>query len=129
MGATVVNDSLTSANWAEAKPKDYKNAELDKALGAWEAVAKKTAPDPAIPAKPSVKGYESFAKDAKDLLGVLKEWDAALGAVGGAATKCETELRKMSDKLEGDARVAYFNAAGSAAAIGSTAAMMKGKLV
>jgi hypothetical protein len=129
MGASVVNEALTSANWAEAKPKDYKNADLDKALSAWEALAKKTGPDPALPAKPSIKGYESFAKDAKDLLAVLKEWDTGLGAVSAAASKCEAELRKMSDKLEGDARVAYFNAAGSAGAIGGKASAMKAKLV
>lgn len=128
MAATVINDALTTANWAGAKPKDYKNADLDKALGAWEAAAKKTAPDPALPAKPSIKGYESFAKDARDLLAVLKEMDSALGAVTAAASKCEAELRKMSDKLEGDARIAYFSAAGSAAAIGGKAGTMKAKL-
>lgn len=129
MAATVINDALTTSNWAGAKPKDYKNGELDKALAAWEAVAKKTAPDPALPAKLSIKGYEAFAKDAKELLALLKEWDTALGEVNAAGKKCEAELNKLCEKAEGEARMAYFNAAGSAGAIGSNAARMKGKLV
>ncbi len=128
MGASVINDSLSSANWASAKPKDYKNGDLDKALSGWEAVAKKTAPDPALPAKLSQKGYEAFAKDAKDLVKLMKEWDSALGAVASAGSKCEAELRKLSEKMEGEQVSTYFNAAGSAGAIGGKAGSMKAKL-
>ena len=128
MGASVIDSSLSSANWTKAKPQDYKNADLDKALSGWEAVAKKAAPDPTLPAKLSIKGYEAFAKDATEVVKQLKDWDTALGAVGSAASKCEAELRKLSDKMEGDGRVAYFNAAGSAAAIGDKATTMKAKL-
>lgn len=128
MGAVVVNDALTVANWSAAKPKDYKNGELDKALGAWEAVAKKALPDPKLSGKPSVKEHESFVKEAKALMAVLKEQDSALGAVVAAASKCETECRKVSEKLEGEAGIAYFSAAGTAAAIGSNAGRTKSKL-
>ncbi len=129
MGATAINGDITSSNWASAKPKDYKNADLDKAISGWEAVAKKTATDPTMPAKLSIKGYESFVKDAKDLVKLLKEWDTALAAVVAAAGKVSTECRKLCDKLEGEAKVAYFDAAGSASAIGDVAATMKGKLI
>jgi hypothetical protein len=128
MGATVVDGSLTAANWAKAKPKDYKNSDLDKALSAWETASKASATKATVPSKLSIKAYEAFVKDAKALVAVLKDWQKTLAAVISAASKCSQELDKMSKKTEDPNHVAYFEAAGVASAIGNQAQTMKAKL-
>jgi len=128
MGAVVVDSSLTAANWTKTKPKDYKSADLDKALKDWEALAGKKVTQPDFPSKLSIADYEACIKDSQAMVKHLKECDAALAKLIAAAVKAGTELKKLGDKKDGDEKKQYLNAASSAAAIGGTAKSAKGKL-
>jgi hypothetical protein len=124
MAAIAIDDTPSAANWAKAKPKDYKNGALDKALATYEAALKKPAPEFKVPADVKLSAYETFVKDVTTLIATLKERQTALAGVASAGSACEAELRKELEKREGDEWKAYSYAASVAGAIASNAASM-----
>ena len=130
MGATVVS-GLSSANWAKAKPADYKGQDLDKALKSYEALAGKgiSIPSNLIPKVPKpciaeidscITGLESAVTELQKGLAILRQTLAALQAVQGAAGKASADLRKLAKGKESD-KNAYQNAASAAESIGGAA--------
>jgi hypothetical protein len=132
MGATVVNN-LTASYWAKAKPADYKNQDLDKALKTYEGVAGKTVtiPNDLVPKTPKSKVSE-IEKCIKDLQNavteltkaktMLKEITSALEGVQSAAGKVITDLNKQAKGKSDDDKTKYENAAASASGIATCAA-------
>ncbi len=125
MAAIVVDSSVTAANWNKAKPKDYKSADLDKAISAWETLLKKSFTAAVKPSTNSIKGYEEAIKNAEAIAKHLTECNAQIDKVIAAAKKTEAELNKLGDKLKGDGKKKYQDAAYAASAINVGAATQK----
>jgi hypothetical protein len=125
MAAIVVDSSVTAANWNKAKPKDYKSADLDKAISAWETLAKKSVNAAVKPATNSIKGYEEAIKNAEGIAKHLTECNAQIDKVIAAAKKTAAELNKLGDKLKGDEKKKYQDAASAASAINVGAGNVK----
>ena len=138
MGATVV-DGLTASNWAENKPKDYKNQELDNALKAYEAIAAKGTVQIASNLMPSVpqakikeieaciKGLNNAITELQKGMTSVKQVATALQAVQNASAKVSVELTKLS-KGKGVDQSQYEGASTSASSIGSLAADALGRI-
>jgi ABC-type hemin transport system substrate-binding protein len=134
MGVISVVSVLTSENWAQAKPDDYKGTELDKALQAWGTLANQTVeiPEDLIPAPPECK-VAALTKYIDELKSVLKELDQAkalvnqyitsLKAVQAAGSKAAADLTKLSkgENLDERAQQKYTSAASVASSIASSA--------
>ncbi len=125
MVAVVVDSSVTTSNWSKAKPKDYKNADFDKALSAWETLAKKTFSEATKPSGKSIKGYETAITNAEALIKHLQECDVQLDKVMNVAKKASAELGKLADKLKGGEKDKYLDAASTASAIAAGAGSIK----
>lgn len=135
MGAVVVDRGPSSAIWADVKPSDYKGAELDKAVAAWESLSsqKVTIPKDLIPAPPQCK-VRALENYIKSLEGVLKELDKAkelvnkyingVKAVQAAGNKAATDIAKLSTAkgVSEEAKQKYAMAARSALNIASSVA-------
>ena len=137
MGATVVDTSLNSANWAKQKPSDYQNKDLDKALKAYESLAAKgvtmpgalpTMPKPSIKAIGTcVKELESAIKEFQKSTAGLTKLNESLKAVNGAASKASAELQKMAKDKQGEDKQKFISAASVASGLGSQASSMISK--
>jgi hypothetical protein len=127
MGATVVNN-LTVGYWTKAKPADYKNQDLEKALKTYEGVAGKTAtiPNDLVPKTPKAKvsEIESCLKSLQNAVTeltkaqtFLKSITSALEGVQAAAGKVSADLYKQAKGKSDDDKSKYENAAASASGI------------
>lgn len=116
MGATATAINLTPQSWAALKPKDYKGADLDKALAALQSARGK---DPGLD-KDSIASLEKR-------VAWLKELQAALNAVKAAAGKTSADLKKQCKGKDDKTRFDYESAAGSADTIGGQASSEAGK--
>lgn len=125
---------LSSSAWAGKKPKNYKGADLDKALKAWDALAAKPVkfPPDLIPAAPEgtlskIEGcavmVQAAIKEIDKLGADLEVRIKALKAVSAAAGKTNAELMKLSQdkKLKPDEVKEYRSAAIEAGTLGSSA--------
>jgi hypothetical protein len=135
MGVISVVSVLSSENWAQAKPDDYKGTELDKALQAWAALANQTVeiPEDLLPSPPECK-VSALNKYTDELKSVVKELDqakalvnqyiSALKAVQGAGSKAAADLTKLSKgkNVDEQAQQKYTSAASVANSIASSAA-------
>jgi hypothetical protein len=130
MAATVVN-SLTASYWAENKPSDYKGADLDKALKAYEGVASKKAQivtstiDPLKKAGVSdIDGYIATCKQAITVMEKAKVIQSDIGnalkAVVSAGNKASSDLTKLSKGKDVD-ESQYKSASTRASSIASMA--------
>ncbi len=118
MGATATTINLTPASWSSLKPKDYKGADLDKALAALQAARGK---EPTVD-KDSIASLEKR-------IAYLKELKTAFGAVKTAAGKTSAELIKLAKDAKDDRKKKfdYESAAKSADTIGGQASSEAGK--
>src|SRR5262245_58583669 len=135
MGVISVVSVLTSENWTSAKPQDYKGAELEKALSAWESLANQTVeiPQDLIPAPPECK-VGALTSYIEELKSVLKELDeaktrvnqyiTALKTLQAAGIKAAADLTKLSQdkKIDEAKKQQYTRAASTASSIASSAA-------
>jgi hypothetical protein len=139
MGAFVVDGSISSANWAKDKPKDYKGSTLDKALAAYEKLAGKNVNVPkSLPTMPKqsakdyedcVKELETAVKDMKTAAGHFKDLAKALDAVASAGKSTASELQKLcDDSKDKEKRRAYIDGASRASAISGKAEGSASKL-
>jgi hypothetical protein len=135
MGARVADiGDLSSSAWAGKKPKNYKGADLDKALKAWESLAAKpvTFPPALIPAAPAFKLSEiegcavllkAAITEVEKLKKAVSERVTALKAVATAGAKASADLMKLSKgkKLNDDEVKEYRGAAIEAESLGRSA--------
>jgi hypothetical protein len=132
MGATSVK-CLSSSYWAKAKPPDYKDQSLDKALKAYEPLADKglkipndlipKTPDPKVSAiNKCITDMKSATTELTKGVDILNKSIAAVQAVQAAAGKTATDLRKQAKDKQDKDKDTYENAAASAESIGSAAA-------
>jgi hypothetical protein len=135
MGVINVVSVLTSENWTEAKPADYKGTELEKALQAWGTLANQTVeiPKDLIPAPPECK-VGALTSYVDELKSVIKELDEtkklvnqyinALKAVQVAGNKAAVDLTKLSQakNIDETTKQKYTSAASTASSIASSAA-------
>lgn len=125
MAAIAISAKVDSESWTKAKPKDYKGADLDKALSAWETVKKKAPAATSKPQSNSIKGYEDAIQTAEGVVKYLKECDAQLDKVIATAKKTAAELSKLAEKLKGSDQKKYTDAASIASLVGSGAGELK----
>ena len=131
MGATVVN-GLTASYWAGAKPPDYKNTDLDKALKTYEGVAGKTVTFskslmPPVP-KSTITDITACITDLKSAIADLEKAKTllnpivtALKAVITVANKTSTDLKNLSKGKDVDEKK-YLAASTNAGSISFLAA-------
>jgi hypothetical protein len=135
MGVISAVGVLTAANWAGSKPADYKGAELDKALQAWEALAGKAVqiPQDLIPTPPACKvgaltnyvnELKSVVKELERGKALVMQYVTALQAVQAAGSKASADLIKLSKgkKLDEATQQKYTYAANAANSIAASAA-------
>lgn len=138
MGATVVDSSVSSANWNKQKPSGYDSKDLDKALKAYETLSGKAPTVPAsFPAVPGqsvkefeacIKALESTTADMKKAVTYMKQLADALKTVGGAAGKAASDLQKQAKDKDGSDKTKYQSAASTASGISAQAAASAKKL-
>lgn len=135
MGVTSVSRTFSSANWTSSKPEDYKGTGLDKALQAWEGLAKQKVeiPKDLIPAPPACKAgaLKDYVGELKKVLaelekgkGLVNQFIGGLNAVQAAGGKTAAELIAAAKAKGVDEQKAqkYQDAASQASSIASAAA-------
>lgn len=135
MGVVSVSNVLSAANWASSKPEDYKGTELDKALQAWDGMAKTRIdiPKDLIPSPPACKvgALKDYVGELKKVLteldkgkGMVKQYIGGLSAVQAAGGKAAAELTTAAKAKGVDEQKAqkYQIAASQAGSIASAAA-------
>src|SRR5947209_2003335 len=102
MGATVVN-GLTASFWADHKPADYKNQDLDRALKTYESSAGKTVriPSNLIPPVPksTVTDIDSCVTKLKSAITELEKGKVILNQIVTALQGVQTAANKTSSDL------------------------------
>jgi hypothetical protein len=140
MAATVVDGSISAANWIKNKPQDYQGGgNLEAAIKSYETLNKKDvsfAALPTLPDKQSITAYTKCAKELKEssdeltkvVVAHLKALSEAANKVAGAANATSSELSNLAKNKKGDDKKKYDKAASSASAIALQATTVVQKL-